>query len=334
MRQKAEKNYYELLDVTPGSTIEDIEEGYRQAMKLYGGGGGEAVYSLYSKEEREALVEMVRDAYETLRDPQKKMTYDSLMIKSASVDEEETPEVDIAELRAGDGTPYRTSWAEGVKDIVRLSSDFTLDGAEPMLVEQYRILCSRLEETRRKNGSSAFAFTSAVKGEGKSTTSLNLAWVAATEYRKKTILVELDLRKASTLAKSVGKTGGIGLSEVLRGERDVFNAISRVEGTSLYVLLSGNTGGRPAELLGSPRVKATITALKAEFDYVMVDCPPVLPLADMNLISRNVDELILVVRAGKTNRDLVAKAVASMKEARMAGVVLNGAQAKLKKYYY
>jgi len=334
MRQKAEKNYYELLDVTPGSTVEDIEEGYRQAMKLYGGGGGDAVYSLYSKEEREAMVEMVKNAYETLRDPQKKTAYDSLMIKSASAAEEETPEIDLSELRGGGEAPYMTSRAEGVKDIVRLTKDFTLDSADPMLVEQYRILCSRIEETRRKNGSNAFAFTSAVKGEGKSTTSLNLAWVAATEYRKKTILVELDLRKASTLAKSVGKTNGAGLSEVLRGERDLFDVVSRVEGTSLYVLLSGNTGGRPAELLGSQRVKTTIAALKAEFDYVMVDCPPVLPLADMNLITRNVDELVLVVRAGKTHRDLVAKAAASMKDARVTGIVLNGAKAKLKKYYY
>ncbi len=333
MKQKIEKNYYELFDVTPESAIEDIEKGYRQAMTLYGG-EGDAIYSLYSKEERELMVETVKSAYETLRDPEKKMAYDSMMARVEEY-EEETPEVDIKELRSGRGdTLFNIPKVENIRNSVRLKKPFFIDSADPMIVEQYRILYSKLEEINHKNSSKVFAITSSVKGEGKSATCLNLAYIMATEYKKKTILVECDLRKESTVLKNLENPPGFGLADVLKGEKELHSAISGVEGTSLYILTAGNVGDKTSELVGSSYIKNVISTLKFEFDYVIVDSPPVIPLVDMSIISKIVDGVLLVVRAGKTQKDLVTKALKSLSGAKTVGIVLNGAETSLKKYYY
>ena len=184
MKRKTGKNYYELLDVTPASTVEDIEVGYRQALKIYGG-NSDAVYSLYSNEERESMVKAIKSAYETLTDPEKKHAYDSEIM---SEEEEDTPEVDIEELTsaAGNRQACRPIAFENVRNCVRLKRPFPLESLDPLITEQYRILCSRIEDAGRRNNSKVFAVTSALKGEGKSVTCMNAAYVMATEFRKKT----------------------------------------------------------------------------------------------------------------------------------------------------
>lgn len=332
MKQKTGKNYYELLDVTPESTAIDIEEGYRQALKIYSG-NSDAVYSLYSTKETEAMTEAIKIAYETLRDPEKRRAYDSMMMMNEEYDEE-TPEVDIEELTGASAFSRPPAAVENVRNTVRLKRPFFLEGADPMVVEQYRILCSRIEETSHRNNSKMFAFTSAVKGEGKSVTCLNVAYLMATEFRKKTVLVECDLRKRSTVVNNLEETDGSGLGDVLRGEKDLHNAISRVEGTSLYILPAGNAEKRAAELLGSQSLKKVMGALKDSFDYAIVDCAPVLALVDMNLVSRFVDGVVFVVRAKSTKKDFVTRAVGSLKGVDIVGTVLNGGDLKLRKYYY
>ncbi|OGP38954.1 MAG: hypothetical protein A2X93_04760 [Deltaproteobacteria bacterium GWC2_56_8] len=107
-----------------------------------------------------------------------------------------------------------------------------------------------------------------------------------------------------------------------------------MEDTGLFILPAGNITRKTSEILGSSRIAGVIDSLKAEFDYVLVDSPPVLPLVDMNVISRLVDGVIMVVRAGKTQKDIVLKAFKSLSKCNVVGVVLNGADIKLGKYYY
>lgn len=335
MKQNLKKNYYELLDLRPDSSLADIESGYRRAMKLYEGDSA-ATYSLYTAGEKKALLDQLNEAYETLRDPAKKTAYDSMM--TASADEDDTYEVDINDLRAGLGQTNNTYFkkpAIDVKTVVKLKQPFFLtDNSDQMVAEQYRILYTKLEEIRLAKGYRAFAVTSAVKGEGKSVTSLNLAYLMATDFKKRTILVEGDLRKPSTVNNYLKNHGELGLADVLSGKCDLHSVIVNVEGTSLYILPAGTLTKKSSELIGSQRMKSVMSTLKAEFEFIILDSPPVLPLVDVNILSKLVDGLLFVVRAGRTSRDIVLKALDSISNANPLGIVLNGADTKLKKYYY
>lgn len=333
MRQNLRKNYYEILDLRPDSSSADIESGYRRAMKLYEGDSA-ATYSLYTPEEKKALLDQLNEAYETLRDPAKKTAYDSMM----TAGEDETYEVDINDLRAGLGQTDNTYFKNppiDVRTVVKLKHPFFLtNSSDQMIAEQYRILYAKLEEIMHDRGSRAFAVTSAVKGEGKSVTSLNLAYLMATDFKKRTILVEGDLRKPSTVTDYLKNPGKHGLADVLSGTCDLHSAIVNVEGTSLYILPAGTLTKKSSELIGSPRIKSVMNTLKTEFEYIILDAPPVLPLVDVNILSKLVDGTLFVVRAGKTSRDIVVKALDTISSANVLGIVLNGADTKLKKYYY
>ncbi|MBI5586768.1 MAG: polysaccharide biosynthesis tyrosine autokinase [Deltaproteobacteria bacterium] len=335
MKQTIKKNYYELLDVRQDSSLTDIEGSYRRAMKIYNG-DSTATYSLYTAEEKKALLGQINEAYETLRDPHKKSSYDAMMTRP--VDEDDTYEVDINELRGGLGQANNTFFKNppiDIKNVVKLDHPFSMaDGSDQMIAEQYRILYTKLDEIRHDKGYRSFSVTSAVKGEGKSVTSLNLAYLMASDFKKRTILVEGDLRKPSTVMGGVKNHKEVGLVDVLSGKCDLHSVIANVEGTSLYILPAGSVTKNSSELIGSPAMKSVMNALKSEFEFIILDSPPVLPLVDMSILSKLVDGLLFVVRAGQTSRDLVVKALDSISNANVLGIVLNGADTKLKKYYY
>lgn len=329
------KNYYEILDLGPSSTASDIEEAYGRVRSIYSDDSG-AVYSLHTPEEKARLLGQIDRAYEVLKNPAKKREYDSMLLKQGS--EQETCEVDIRSLLGDTAPAPQESGAEcgDITKTARLKKQLVVfDGADPIVAEQYHILFTKLEQDRRENGHRVFALTSAVKEEGKSVTSLNLAYVMATVFKKKTLLLECDLRKPSTVSEYLDTNGNTGLVHVLSGDAGLFPAIQRIENTSLYILPTGQSSKKSLELLGSPRLKDIVSALRQSFDYILVDSPPVLPLVDMNIISKVVDAIILVVLAGKTPQGLVVKAVKSLPgETRIVGVVFNGADVALQKYYY
>ena len=334
MNSANKKNFYEILDVTPKSTREEIEDSYRRVKEIYD--YDSAAYSLYSFEEKKKMQELIKEAYETLKDPVKKSAYDTRVV--TAVKTEGTSEIDISSLY-----PSGRSYGVGVQsERAYARAEFTKKlpistEDELMIKEQYRILCSRLEQISLKNYFKVFAVTSAIKGEGKSITSLCTAYVMAKEFKKKTILVECDLRKPSTAMEFIGQNAPnktCGLSDVLKGARDAGSCIISVEDIGLYVLPSGAITKSSPELLGSPELRALISTLKLEFDFIVIDSPPVLPLVDMNIISAICDGVVMVVRAGMTPKKLVEHAMATIPESKFAGIVLNGAEMKLKKYYY
>ena len=163
---------------------------------------------------------------------------------------------------------------------------------------------------------------------------MNLSYLIAKELKKKTILVECDMRKPSTVIRFMDAPVKYGLSDVLKDGLDPLSVAMKLHDLNLYVLPAGARSDTTTGLLGSSTMKRLINTLKTEFDYVIVDAPPVLPLVDMNIISGFVDALLMVVRAGKTPKDIVIKAVHSMPAEKIAGIILNGAETKLGKYYY
>lgn len=329
------KNYYEALGVNFDATPEDIDQAFERGRRLFSE-GSEAAYSLYSEDERLGRLETLEEAYRTLSNRELKKEYDEALAKAAPHDG--TYEVDLGYIFAGQGSgaqlppePVRPS--RGYRKAAFVKQISVLDKSEAVAAEQFKLLSSKLELANRKTGQKAIAFTSSIKGEGKSVISLNTAFILATAFGKNVAFVECDLRKPSSLQEYISAEGP-GLSEVLKGEAKLEEAICSVEDTGLHIIKAGEYDENAADLIGTIGTFDVINSLKRNFDFVLLDCPPVIPLADMSIIEKLVDGIVFIVRAGMTSKELVRSAVESLEKKKFIGSVLNGAETKLDKYYY
>ncbi len=179
----------------------------------------------------------------------------------------------------------------------------------------------------------ALAVTSAVPGEGKSTVTANLA-AAFARLGGRTLLVDADMRKPS-IHRQFKYGNRRGLSALLRGQCTLDQVLIPVpEVPNLSLILAGAYPASPSELL-RVGLSDLMEQFRSQFDYVLVDCPPVLGFADVQAVANLVDGCIMVVRAGQTERQHVAGALRQLRSARsqILGVVLNGVSADLGSYY-
>ena len=192
------------------------------------------------------------------------------------------------------------------------------------IAEQYRILRTNLQSLRLRSGPRVIVVTSAVNGEGKSVTATNLALTLARQEALKVVLVDGDMRKSSIPTWLGLHDHSRGLSTVLRGNGELNGSLVSLESPRLAVLPAGPVPEHPAELLESVNMKRVLAALKAQFDLIIIDAPPVLPVADPGILSAQADGVILVVRAGKTQRKTVVQAQELLKQmkANLLGCVL------------
>jgi capsular exopolysaccharide synthesis family protein len=168
--------------------------------------------------------------------------------------------------------------------------------------------------------------SSSQPGEGKSTTTANLA-IAFAQLRKKTLLVDADLRKP-VQHNVFGHPRGPGLSEYLIG--DVPNLDSIIHPTkveNLSIITAGGLPPNPSELLGSDAMSILVDNLEGEWDMVLFDSPPIVAVTDASMISGELDAIALVVKAGQTERSAVDRALDTIKnvKAPLIGAILNGA---------
>lgn len=329
------RNHYEALGLNPDASATEIEQAYERSKSLLSD-GSDAVYSLYSEEERHERLKAIEAAYATLSDRTLREQYDRALSEPANADG--TYEVDLGYIFAGRGNDAPAQGAQVINTRSYRKVNFTrqiaaLDRNESVANEQFKLLSSKLDMVNKKAGQKAVAFTSAVKGEGKSVVSLNTAFVLATAFGKKVVFVESDLRKPSSLMESVSVEGP-GLLEVLKGEALIDDAICSLDDTGLHILYSGAYDKNSADLIGSANTASVINSLRHRFDFIIIDCPPVIPLADMVIIEKLVDGLVFVVRACETSKELVKSAIESLDKKKFIGAVLNGAESKLEKYYY
>lgn len=173
-------------------------------------------------------------------------------------------------------------------------------------------------------GAEVVVVTSALGGEGKTTTALDLARSLA-ESGERVLLVEADLRRP-TLAPALGLPPGPGLSDVLAGRADVAAATHRSGVDGLVVLPAGTVPPNPAELLGSRRMADVVASVRTSVDTVLLDSPPLLPVTDAALASTLADGVLVVVAWGRTRQGEVREAVGMLEQvgARVLGGVLNG----------
>jgi capsular exopolysaccharide synthesis family protein len=203
----------------------------------------------------------------------------------------------------------------------------TLTNPRSAAAEQYRVLRYRLE-ILAKQGNKALAFTSAQSGEGKTTTAVNAALALGRGGRNRVVLVDADLRHPS-VGKMLGLRAREGLCDVVAGRANLGNCLWRFGADELYVLPAGNTPNDLSDTLYDPRLGDTLALLKQRFDFVVVDTPPVLPLADVPTLCRDLDGAVMVVRAGATPAELVDSAIGALYGVVVHGMVLNAVEPRV-----
>ncbi|WOF22257.1 polysaccharide biosynthesis tyrosine autokinase [Microbacterium betulae] len=172
-------------------------------------------------------------------------------------------------------------------------------------------------------GNRSFVITSSVAGEGKSTTSVNLA-IALADAGRKVVLVDADLRKPK-IADYLGIEGGVGLTDVLIGRVRLPDVLRKWGRHGLYVLPAGKVPPNPSELLGSRRMTELLESVRKEADVVILDAPPLLPVTDATVLARLTGGAIVVVAAGRTTRPQLSGALDALEtvHANVAGMVLS-----------
>ena len=198
--------------------------------------------------------------------------------------------------------------------------------------EQFRLLRTRLEARDASRRLQLIIVTSPRIGDGKTTTSANLALTMSQEFQQRVVLVEADLRRP-TLATMFGVRREPGLVDVLLGAATLEEALVAVPGQHLHLLSAGLPAERSTELLASSMMVHTLDALRARFNRIVVDTPPVV-LADTHVLARQADGILMVVRSGVTPRPAMERALAGVDRQRLLGVVLNEVDEAADAYSY
>ena len=195
--------------------------------------------------------------------------------------------------------------------------------------ESYKLLRTKLQFSFTEgNGCRVIGVTSAMVNEGKSLTSINLAYSLA-ELGKRVILLDGDMRKP-TLAEKLGLNKKPGLSSCLTGQSDLSHLIQSCtvsgEDNAFHVITAGQNPPNPVELLSSAKMDATLETLRKHYDYIIVDLPPIKEVSDALAIADKMDGMLLVVRQNHCNRVDLGAAIRQLAfvNAKVLGVVFNG----------
>jgi protein-tyrosine kinase len=191
--------------------------------------------------------------------------------------------------------------------------------------EEFRSLRTRLNHLQGQQDLHSIVVTSASPAEGKTFTAVNLA-LAQSQLETPVLLADLDLRRP-VVHNLFQCERAPGFSDFILGEKPLEECIRRIEGTNLYFLPAGSQVKNPLELLNMRHVKQTLEGLRKVFNWVILDTPPLLFSADANLLSTLTDGTLIVVRIGSTTYDNVIRAMQTLCENNVLGIVANGARA-------
>jgi capsular exopolysaccharide synthesis family protein len=199
--------------------------------------------------------------------------------------------------------------------------------------EAFRLLGVRLKDLRQARPLNKLLITSTVPQEGKSTVAANLACTLAHKSGEKVLLMEGDIRRPSLSRMfQLGKVSGI--CEWLQGERSLGECIYRLEGAGIWAFPAGNGATAPLELMQSERLPALMDQLTALFGWVIIDSPPILPLADTSIWTRIVDGILLVTRQGTTEKKQLERGLRALDTSKIIGALLNCSHVSTYSSYY
>jgi len=203
---------------------------------------------------------------------------------------------------------------------------------ESLGAEKFRFLAVRLRQLRQSRPLKKVLITSTIPQEGKSTVAANLACTLARRKQHKTLLLEGDLRRPNITAQfGLGKLPG--LCEWLRGETATIN-IYRLENLGVWMLPAGSAPENPLELMQSGKLSPLMDQLEAWFDWIVIDSPPVLPLADTSLWSKLADGILLVTRRGTTEKQQLQRGLEGIDKSKLLGALVNSSSNASHADYY
>jgi capsular exopolysaccharide synthesis family protein len=245
------------------------------------------------------------------------------------------PAVAVPAQVEGTALPRRTAFPSAVEvpaPIARAAPRKAAATLHPSLVaaiaphaeaaEQYRAIRTRLTMHEDAGPLRTVAVTSPGAQDGKSVTAANLALTMAQEHQRSVVLVDGNLRNPAIHALFAVERAP-GLSEVLAGAATIDEALIHVPELRLTLLPSGAVPDYPTELLGSGATRQVLDALRERFDRIVIDLPGVAPLADVGTVAPLTDGILMVVRAGSTQRPALEQALATFEPDKVVGVVLN-----------
>jgi capsular exopolysaccharide synthesis family protein len=203
---------------------------------------------------------------------------------------------------------------------------------ESLGAEKFRFLAVRLRQLRQSRTMKKVLITSTIPQEGKSTVAANLACTLARRKPHRTLLLEGDLRRP-TVAQKFGLGNVPGLSEWLRGESESMN-IYRLESLGLWVLPAGSAPENALELMQSGRLSSLMDQLTSWFDWIVIDSPPVLPLADTSIWARLADGILLVTRKSVTEKQQLLRGLEALERSKLLGALVNGSTDAAHSDYY
>ena len=207
-------------------------------------------------------------------------------------------------------------------DILKHRLIVQMDPRNPR-AEAYRSLRTNLQFLNIEGGPRSFVITSPAPGEGKSTTTVNLA-IALAETGARVVLIDGDLRLPK-IDDYMGLEGGVRLTDTLIGKADLADVLQKWGRGQLYILPSGRIPPNPSELLGSKAMAVMLESLSSQFDYVLIDTPLLLLVTDAAVVSKFTSGAILVTASGRTKRNELSAAVRALEniDSRMLGVVVS-----------
>ncbi|MGA2327797.1 MAG: CpsD/CapB family tyrosine-protein kinase [Bryobacteraceae bacterium] len=238
-------------------------------------------------------------------------------------------------FRAGDDVPNRlstpaTSLLEGVREVpfTPAPEALLIDHSRPQEApgEEFRSLRTRLNHLQTLQPIHTVVVTSPSPAEGKSFAAANLAISESHLAGNLTLLVDFDFRRP-ILHNLFQIERAPGATDLLLGHAPLAACLKRIAGTNLFIMPAGTSVKNPLELLSLREVKGLFQDLPKWFNWVILDSPPLLFSADANLLGTLTDGTILVIRIGSTTIDMVHRAMQSMCENNILGIIVNGARA-------
>ena len=204
---------------------------------------------------------------------------------------------------------------------------------ESLAAEAFRLLGVRLRHLRRDRMLKKVLITSTIPQEGKSMVAANLACTLALTTQQKVLLLEGDLRRPS-LSKVFGVENNPGLCECLQGEHPLAKSVYHIERPGMWFVPAGRAQSNALELLQSGRLSSLLDQLAGWFDWIVIDSPPVLPLADTSVWARLSDGILMVTRQGTTQKRYLQKGLEALETKKLIGGLLNCSKSPGRNSYY
>ncbi len=252
------------------------------------------------------------------REKEKASQRDSLLVPEVEKERKEQPERHLV--------PKSPRVVEGIAANQRLVAYYE---AGSLAAEQFRKLRTQLLRLRLSRPPRTILVTSATAGEGKTLIAANLAAGIAYDLNAYALLVECDLRKPS-LGQWFSLNNGYGLADYLIGKKEIPELLLKTEVEKLKVLPAGTMQDNPTELIGSEKMQALIQEFSSRYDdrYTILDSPPLLSTSEPEVLSKFVDGIVIVVRAGIVPRETLKQAISSLEKEKILGFVLNDLEFK------